>query len=255
MICSRDGARFTLEHPGPSSPRTGWRRHRWPPTPRREGCPKRLLVAGGAQHGARRSITRPRPRAHGGGRRALRQLVADRQEEAGMVRWWRPRTHTCGVPASRRRAADAQASASGAAGRAATVDAEARNLGGRGPDHLRCRARRGAGASVGCGCQLGQPGSTMRRWACVTSTIGRLAADVGARWLIVHPGRRHPLRPAPPPVPSVGHRWDPGASGRAVRSRCRPVVREHPDRRPRHRRRGAELVRRSDRTRSASATT
>lgn len=45
---------------------------------------------------------------------------------------------------------------------------------------------------------LASPDSTMRRWSVrYFSTIGRLAADVGARWLIVHPGRRHPLRPAP----------------------------------------------------------
>ncbi len=45
---------------------------------------------------------------------------------------------------------------------------------------------------------LASPDSTMRDWSIgYFATIGRLAAAVGARWLIIHPGRRHPLRPAP----------------------------------------------------------
>jgi sugar phosphate isomerase/epimerase len=45
---------------------------------------------------------------------------------------------------------------------------------------------------------LASPDSTMREWSVgYFTSIGRLAAQVGARWLIVHPGRRHPLRPAP----------------------------------------------------------
>ncbi len=45
---------------------------------------------------------------------------------------------------------------------------------------------------------LASPDSSMRRWSVrYFGTIGRLAADIGARWLIIHPGRRHPLRPAP----------------------------------------------------------
>ncbi|HEY8471226.1 MAG TPA: sugar phosphate isomerase/epimerase family protein [Natronosporangium sp.] len=45
---------------------------------------------------------------------------------------------------------------------------------------------------------LASPEPTMREWSVgYFVSIGRLAADVGARWLIIHPGRRHPLRPAP----------------------------------------------------------
>jgi L-ribulose-5-phosphate 3-epimerase len=45
---------------------------------------------------------------------------------------------------------------------------------------------------------LASADSTMREWSVGYFTmIGRLAASVGARWLITHPGRRHPLRPAP----------------------------------------------------------
>lgn len=45
---------------------------------------------------------------------------------------------------------------------------------------------------------LASPDPTMRRWSAGHFvTMGRLAAAVGARWLIIHPGRRHPLRPAP----------------------------------------------------------
>ena len=53
-------------------------------------------------------------------------------------------------------------------------------------------------APSGVDVNLASPDSTMRNWSVgYFSTIGRLAAAVGARWLIVHPGRRHPLRPAP----------------------------------------------------------
>ena len=65
-------------------------------------------------------------------------------------------------------------------------------------------ACRRAGVSVhsvapsGVDVNLASPDSTMREWSVgYFATIGRLAADVGARWLIIHPGRRHPLRPAP----------------------------------------------------------
>lgn len=45
---------------------------------------------------------------------------------------------------------------------------------------------------------LASPDSTMREWSVrYFATVGRLAANLGARWLIIHPGRRHPLRPAP----------------------------------------------------------
>jgi sugar phosphate isomerase/epimerase len=45
---------------------------------------------------------------------------------------------------------------------------------------------------------LASPDSTMREWSVGHFVaMGRLAADVGARWLVIHPGRRHPLRPAP----------------------------------------------------------
>lgn len=53
-------------------------------------------------------------------------------------------------------------------------------------------------APSGVDVNLASPDSTMRQWSVgYFATIGRLAADVGARWLIIHPGRRHPLRPAP----------------------------------------------------------
>lgn len=53
-------------------------------------------------------------------------------------------------------------------------------------------------APSGVDVNLASPDSTMREWSVgYFVTIGRLAADVGARWLIIHPGRRHPLRPAP----------------------------------------------------------
>jgi sugar phosphate isomerase/epimerase len=53
-------------------------------------------------------------------------------------------------------------------------------------------------APSGVDVNLASPDSTMREWSVgYLATIGRLAADVGARWLIIHPGRRHPLRPAP----------------------------------------------------------
>jgi deoxyribonuclease IV len=65
-------------------------------------------------------------------------------------------------------------------------------------------ACRRAGVSVhsvvpsGVDVNLASPDPTMREWSVGHFvTIGRLAADVGARWLIIHPGRRHPLRPAP----------------------------------------------------------
>jgi sugar phosphate isomerase/epimerase len=65
-------------------------------------------------------------------------------------------------------------------------------------------ACRRAGVSVhsvapsGVDVNLASPDSTMREWSVgYFATIGRLAAEVGARWLIIHPGRRHPLRPAP----------------------------------------------------------
>jgi sugar phosphate isomerase/epimerase len=65
-------------------------------------------------------------------------------------------------------------------------------------------ACRRAGVSVhsvapsGVDVNLASPDSTMREWSVgYFATIGRLAADVGARWLIIHSGRRHPLRPAP----------------------------------------------------------
>lgn len=46
---------------------------------------------------------------------------------------------------------------------------------------------------------LASPDPTMRRWSVGHfAAMGMLAAAVGARCLIVHPGRRHPLRPAPP---------------------------------------------------------
>lgn len=45
---------------------------------------------------------------------------------------------------------------------------------------------------------LASPDSTMREWSVgYFIMIGRLAAEVGAEWLVIHPGRRHPLRPAP----------------------------------------------------------
>jgi sugar phosphate isomerase/epimerase len=45
---------------------------------------------------------------------------------------------------------------------------------------------------------LASPDSTMREWSVgYFIMIGRLAAEVGAQWLVIHPGRRHPLRPAP----------------------------------------------------------
>jgi sugar phosphate isomerase/epimerase len=65
-------------------------------------------------------------------------------------------------------------------------------------------ASRRAGVAVhsvapsGVDVNLASPDSTMREWSVgYFATIGRLAAAVGARWLIIHPGRRHPLRPAP----------------------------------------------------------
>lgn len=65
-------------------------------------------------------------------------------------------------------------------------------------------ACRRAGVSVhsvvpsGVDVNLASPDSTMREWSVgYFATIGRLAAAVGARWLIIHVGRRHPLRPAP----------------------------------------------------------
>jgi sugar phosphate isomerase/epimerase len=60
-------------------------------------------------------------------------------------------------------------------------------------------ACRRAGVSVhSVDVNLASPDSTMREWSVgYFATIGRLAADVGARWLIIHSGRRHPLRPAP----------------------------------------------------------
>jgi sugar phosphate isomerase/epimerase len=65
-------------------------------------------------------------------------------------------------------------------------------------------ACRRAGVSVhsvvpsGVDVNLASPDPTMREWSVGHFvTMGRLAADVGARWFIVHLGRRHPLRPAP----------------------------------------------------------
>ena len=53
-------------------------------------------------------------------------------------------------------------------------------------------------APSGVDVNLASPDSTMRQWSVgYFATIGRFAADVGARWLIIHPGRRHPLRPPP----------------------------------------------------------
>ena len=53
-------------------------------------------------------------------------------------------------------------------------------------------------APSGVDVNLASPDSTMRNWSVgYFATIGRFAAAVGARWLIIHPGRRHPLRPAP----------------------------------------------------------
>lgn len=50
----------------------------------------------------------------------------------------------------------------------------------------------------GVDANLASPDGTMREWSVGHFvTMGRLAVEVGARWLIVHPGRRHPLRPAP----------------------------------------------------------
>jgi sugar phosphate isomerase/epimerase len=70
-------------------------------------------------------------------------------------------------------------------------------------DRIGAACRR-AGVSVhsvvpsGVDVNLASPDSTMREWSVgYFVTIGRLAAEVGARWLIIHPGRRHPLRPAP----------------------------------------------------------
>lgn len=70
-------------------------------------------------------------------------------------------------------------------------------------DRIIAASRRG-GVSVhsvvpsGVDVNLASPDPTVREWSVGHFvTMGRLAADVGARWLIVHPGRRHPLRPAP----------------------------------------------------------
>jgi sugar phosphate isomerase/epimerase len=53
-------------------------------------------------------------------------------------------------------------------------------------------------APSGVDVNLASPDSTMRDWSVgYFATIGRLATAIGARWLIIHPGRRHPLRPAP----------------------------------------------------------
>lgn len=45
---------------------------------------------------------------------------------------------------------------------------------------------------------IGSPDRSMRDWSVDTYVdIGRLAAEVGARYLVVHPGKRHVLVPAP----------------------------------------------------------
>lgn len=62
----------------------------------------------------------------------------------------------------------------------------------------RARVKVHSVAPSGVDVNLASPDSTMRQWSAgYFATIGRFAADVGARWLIIHPGRRHPLRPAP----------------------------------------------------------
>lgn len=45
---------------------------------------------------------------------------------------------------------------------------------------------------------IGSPDASMRDWSTrMYVAVGRLAAEVGARYLVVHPGRRHVLVPAP----------------------------------------------------------
>lgn len=51
---------------------------------------------------------------------------------------------------------------------------------------------------AGLDVNLASPDAAMRDWSIRHYlTVGRLAASLGATYLVVHPGRRHPFRPAP----------------------------------------------------------
>lgn len=52
---------------------------------------------------------------------------------------------------------------------------------------------------AGLDVNLASPDAAMRDWSVAHYVaVGRIAALVGARFLVVHPGRRHPFKPAPP---------------------------------------------------------
>jgi len=55
-----------------------------------------------------------------------------------------------------------------------------------------------AGVAVGFDVNLASPDGAMRDWSLKHyQAAGRFAAQLGARYLVVHPGRRHPFKPAP----------------------------------------------------------
>ena len=63
-----------------------------------------------------------------------------------------------------------------------------------------CRRARVTVSSVAAGfdVNLASPDGAMRAWSLKHyESAGRFASQVGARYLVVHPGRRHPFKPAP----------------------------------------------------------